>query len=64
MDAAIVLNVRVLADRDVIIVATDRDLMPDAAVCADAHRANDGAGRRNARRWLSISGTRSMKRAI
>ena len=63
MEAAIVLNVRVLAEDDEIVVTAKRYLMPDRAVRADAHGADDAAvGAIKA--LASISGTRSMKGAI
>ena len=43
--AAIILNVRVLANDDVVVVAAKRCLMPDRAVRTDPHGADDGRRR-------------------
>ena len=43
--AAIVLDVRIFADDDVVVVTAKRYLMPDRAVRTDAHSADDGRRR-------------------
>ena len=42
VDAAVVLHVALIADRDRRVVAANRDAKPDADVFAEAHVANDG----------------------
>ena len=44
MDTAIILNVGPLANGDEMIITSQRYLMPDSAVFANANRANDSGG--------------------
>ena len=44
MDTAIILNICAFADGDIIVITAHGDLMPDAAVFANTHCANDGGG--------------------
>ena len=54
MNAAVILYVGVRSNEYVIIVATHRYLMPDAAVCADSNGTHDGGCRRNKYRILNL----------
>jgi hypothetical protein len=44
VNAAIILNIGALTNGNEIIITTQSHLMPDGAVLADAHRANDCSG--------------------
>ena len=54
MNAAIILNVCVHPDENIVIVAAHRYLMPDAAVRADSNSAHYSGCRRNKHRILNF----------